>query len=318
MPYSEIGALLQRTEFDLAIVHAAPPDEQGFCSFGIACDAPGIVWPRATKRIAFLNRAMPRIPRSDAIPLEQIDFAVEIDSDLLSPQQQDTSDTIRRIARHAVNLIPDGATIQSGIGETPGAVIASLTSHKRLRAHSGIVTSEYYTLAEAGALNANVEHIGGIAWGGQDFYRWLGEQNLFAFRSIRETHGYDRIARLPRFHSIGSALEVDLAGNINLEWRGGRRVSSVGGAPDYIRGAAASPGGLAIIALPSIAANGASRIVSRLLHVSIAPPIMAVVTEYGAVRLDGISGKARADALIAIAAPEHRDALASKARGAQG
>jgi len=312
MPYSQIGELLGHTDFDLAILHTAPPDANGLLSFGIACETPGIVWSRARKRIAFLNRSMPRIPRSEAIPLTQVDLAIEIEATLLSPPPHGSrSDTLEAIARNAAHLVSDGAVIQSGIGEAPGAVIAGLKDHKRLRAHSGIITPDYRLLADAGALDLNAEHVAGIAWGGPDFYRWLEQPGLFSFRSVFETHGHDRIAALPRFTSIGSALEVDLAGNINLEWRGGRRVSSVGGAPDFIRGAAASPGGLAIIALPATARNGASRIVPRATSAWTETQAgIAVVTEYGVARLRGLCAAARGEALIAIAAPQHRAALA--------
>jgi acyl-CoA hydrolase len=312
MPYSGIGALLGRTDFDLAILHTALPDENALCSFGIGCDAPSIVWPRARKRIVFLNRTMPRIPRSDAIPLDCADLRIEISEPLLSPLRQNAgSDILAAISRNAAALIPDGAVIQSGIGEAPGAIVAALTSHKGLRVHSGIITSDYRALAESGALDMDAEHIAGIAWGDGGFYEWLEKPGLFSFRSILETHSRDRIAALSSFTSIGSALEVDLGGAINLEWRGQRRVSSVGGAPDYIHGAAASPGGLAIIALPSTAGNGASRIVPRLAQTSVTSADIAVVTEHGAVRLKGLPLTARAEALIGIAAPQHRPTLAA-------
>lgn len=311
MPYSEIGALLSRMEFDLALLHVAPPDADRRCSFGIACDAPGIVWPRATKRIAFVNRSMPSIPRSESIRLDQLDLIVEINAPLLSLHRQSPqSETLAAIARHAAKLIPDGAAIQSGIGEAPGAIVAQLAGRQGLRVHSGIITAHYRVLAEAGALDLNAEHITGIAWGDAEFYRWLERSDVFSFRSILDTHDRARLAVVPNFISIGSALEVDLTGAINLEWRGERRVSSVGGAPDYIHGAAASPDGLAIIALPTTATNGASRIVGRLCNPSVSPTALAVVTEYGAVRLDCLSADERAAALIAIAAPQHRAALA--------
>jgi acyl-CoA hydrolase len=313
MPYSEIGALLGRTDFDLAVLHVALPDANGLCSFGIACEAPGIVWPRANKRVAFLNRRMPRIPRSEAIALDSLDLTIEIDTPLPSPAMPGPrSDTLVAIARHAADLVPDRAVIQSGIGEAPGAIIAALKDHKGLRAYSGVITPDYRLLAEAGALDMDAEHVAGIAWGDADFYRWLEAPGLFAFRSALETHGRDRLAGLASFVSIGSALEVDLGGNINLEWRGARRVSSVGGAPDFMHAARLSRSGRSIIALPAIAGNGASRIVSKLAKPSIpAEYADAIVTEYGVANLKGLTQPARAGALIAIAAPEHRGALAA-------
>ncbi len=313
MPYSEIGALLARMEFDLAILHVAPPDESGLCSFGIACEAPGLVWRNAKRRIAFVNRNMPRISRSEKIPRDQIDLVVDTDAPLLSPAPPaPRSETLEAIARNAAALVPDDAVIQSGIGEAPGAVIAGLRDHRRLRVYSGLITADYRQLADAGALDMDADHLAGIAWGDPDFYRWLETPGLFSFRSALETHGHARLAALPRFTSIGSALEVDLAGAINLEWRGARRVSSVGGAPDFIRGAAASHDGLAIIALPSTAGNGASRIVPRATgNWTKTGAGIAVVTEYGVARLKGLTPSAQGEALIAIAAPQHRAALAA-------
>jgi acyl-CoA hydrolase len=117
------------------------------------------------------------------------------------------------------------------------------------------------------------------------------------------------IAAISGFVSIGSALEVDLEGNLNLEWRAGRRISSVGGAPDFMRGAKSAQGGMSIIALPATG-GGASRIVPRISAPSVAGDLTdVVVTEHGVARLKGLTGRARAEALIAIAAPEHRGFL---------
>jgi acyl-CoA hydrolase len=163
---------------------------------------------------------------------------------------------------------------------------------------------------ESGAIDPGAENIAGVAWGDAGFYGWLS-QSGFALRSAKITHGHDELARIPGFVSIGSALEVDLSGNPNLEWRAGRRISSVGGAPDYLRGAAASAGGLSIIALPATTSSGASRIVPQLTSPSISGELVdTVVTEFGVARLKGLSPKARADAIIAVAAPDHRGFLA--------
>jgi acyl-CoA hydrolase len=318
MPYSEIATLLSRTDFDLAILHASQPDQAGHCSFGIACEAPGIVWPRAKRRVAFVNDRMPRIPGSDGIPADQLDLIVPVDAQLLSPCAPDKGPaTLARIAHTAAELIADNSIIQSGIGEAPAAIVAELGSRRGLCIHSGIVTPEYRFLADRGALDRTARHIAGIAWGGADFYAWLATAGI-AFRSAFETHDYKALGRRPRFTSIGSALEVDLEGNINLEWAGGRRVSSVGGAPDYMRAAAESAEGRSIIALPSTTRAGASRIIGRFERPSI-PASLAdiVVTEHGVASLKGLRPEDRAEALIAIAAPEHRDGLASSGAGRQ-
>jgi acyl-CoA hydrolase len=170
-------------------------------------------------------------------------------------------------------------------------------------------------LAEAGALDADRRQIAGIAWGDAGFYDWLGQSRVFEFRSILETHAHRELAKIPSFMSIGSAIEVDLSGNINLEWLGGRRISSVGGAPDYVRGALGSPGGRSIIALPSTSRGGASRIVARLEKASIpAEQADTVVTEHGVAELRGLSPERRVERLVAVAAPEHRATLATSLR----
>jgi acyl-CoA hydrolase len=307
MPYSAIGETLSAMAFDVAILHTAPPDRAGKMSFGIACDMPALVWPNAERRIAIVNQQMPTIADADCIPEGEVTLAVPINEPLqaaaTSPGR--TTGALAEISRMAAQLVPDGATIQSGIGEAPAAVVAGLRLHRGLKVHSGIITPEYRALAESGAIDPGAENIAGVAWGDAEFYRWLSLSD-FAFRSARVTHSHDTLAAIEGFVSIGSALEIDLEGNLNLEWLKGRRVSSVGGAPDYLRGAAASPGGMSIIALPATA-GGASRIVPRLGSPSVPGSLVdVVVTEHGVARLKGLSPKERAKALIAVAAPEHR------------
>ncbi len=196
------------------------------------------------------------------------------------------------IARRAAELVPDGAAIQSGIGDTPAAVISALRLHRGLRVYSGIVTPEYQQLAESGALDPDGTHHGHCL--GRRRFPELAGQSGFEFRSVLETHNHTKMAALPGFISIGSALEVDLAGNLNLEWRSGRHISSVGGAPDYIRGAAASPGGRSIIALQAASGKGASRIVPNLKAPSIPGELTdVVVTEHGVAHCAASAGRAR-------------------------
>ena len=249
MSYSEIGVTLGQASFDLAILHVAPPDAEGLCSFGVSAEVGRIVSPSAKQCIAFINARMPNVA-GDALAADDIDLAIEIDEPLLAATAPSRSAAADALARYAAALVPEYATIQSGIGEAPGAIVAALTDHRRLRIHSGLVTPEYRLLAKSGALDPDRYHVAGIAWGDADFYDWLPDSEI-TFRSVRETHFHERLAAIPNFVSIGSALEVDLEGAINLEWLGERRVSSVGGAPDFMRGAAASPGGRSIIALPS-------------------------------------------------------------------
>lgn len=311
MPYSQIGALLGSMEFDLVVLHTSPPDNAGNCSFGIACDMPSLVWPNARRKVAFLNRQMPALAGAEFIPTDALDIVVEIDEPLpgVNASSARSNAALAEISRLVAEMVPDGATIQSGIGETPAAVVAALRLHRGLRVHTGIITPEYRQLCDAGVIDTGAANVTGVAWGDAAFYKWL-LQSGFVFRSAQVTHDHATIAAIDRFVSIGSALEVDLDGNLNLEWRAGRRVSSIGGAPDFMRGAAASRGGLSVIALQSTG-GGASRIVPRLATPSVSGELAdVIVTEHGVARLKGLAPRARAEAMIAIAAPEHRHYLA--------
>jgi acyl-CoA hydrolase len=312
MPYSAIGQKLSETQFDLVVLQAAPPDDDGLCSFSVSCDTPALVWPNAKRRAVFINPNLPRLPRADAIPVNAIDIAIPTDCALPGPSRGAVrGPALAAIARIAADLIPDGAVIQSGIGEAPAAVIGALTGHRNLRIHSGIITEDYRRLSEASAL-ADIRHnCVGIAWGTTNFYDWLAESDLAQFRSIPETHGHASFVSTPGFVSIGSALEVDLFGAANLEFRAGRRISSIGGAPDYVRGAAASVAGRSILAFPSTA-RGASRIVPCLDHAQVSLPASwadTILTEHGAAEIRTLTGDKRAEALIAIAAPDHQAPL---------
>jgi len=263
-----------------------------------------------------LNQAMPALPGADAITADDIDLAIDINEPLIAPAAppaQAKSAILDAIAKFAAEIISDDAIIQSGIGDTPAAIVAALRFHRGLRVRSGIITPEYQLLAESGALDVSGENLAGVAWGGPAFYDWL-KQSGFAFASILATHSHARIAALPGFVSIGSAIEVDLAGNLNLEWRQARRISSIGGAQDFMAGAAAASNGLSIIALQA-AGGGASRIVPAIANPTISADLAdAIVTEHGVARLKGLSLHERAEALIAIADPEHRAYLSREAQ----
>ena len=318
MPYSDIGETLAQADFDLAILQVSPPDSDGQCSFGVCCDVGAIVWRRAKRRIAYINAAMPRLPRADTIPLNVIDLAILVDTPLIASATAAITLELDVIGRLVAGLIPDGAAIQSGVGQAPGAAIAALRDHRGLSIHSGLVTADYRGLAEAGAIDLGADNLMGIAYGDASFYDWLARADLGSFRAIPETHGPARLAATPNFHSINSAIEVDLSGAINLEFIDGRRVSSVGGAPDYVRGARASHGGRSIIALPSTARSGASRILPALRAGETSLPAEladTIITEHGVAELKGKSRESRAAALFAIAAPEHRDMLVNAWRG---
>jgi acyl-CoA hydrolase len=179
--------------------------------------------------------------------------------------------------------------------------------------HSGIVTDDVRTLCDAGALSSEPVHRAGIAYGSGEFYRFLEHSDLIEFAPIPGTHGCAALTARERFTAVNSAVEVDLLGQANLEWQGGRLISGVGGAPDFVRAALRCPGGRSIIALASTTKGGTiSRIVPKLHTPSVSIPRYdadTVVTEYGVAELRYLSDDDRAQALIAIAAPAHRPSL---------
>ncbi len=317
LPYSQIAAALATgPPFDLVIAQVSPPDDAGACSLGPCADFIPMVWPRARRRLAFVNPDLPRATRGPNVPFSTIDIAIDAPGAFISAGEGAPSPAQASIARTIAALIPDGAAIQSGIGGAPAAAIHALSGHRGLIVRSGMVTPGYRVLAEAGALAPDAEHITGLAMGEERFIHWACETLTFADATV--THGAAALARAGRFFAINSALEVDLFGQANLEWRDGAAVSGLGGAPDFARAARASSGGRAILALPATTERGTrSRIVARLTSPTVSLPrhdTDLVVTEYGTADLRDAGLEARAEALIAIAAPAFRDALADEWR----
>jgi len=311
MAYSHIAELMSAgPPADLAILQVTPPDAAGLCSFGPCVDFAPLVWPRAKRRLAFVNAALPRPHRGATIPFEALDVTIDAEGPFITGRDAPPSPAQDEIAQRVAALVPDGASIQTGLGGAPAAAVAKLARHRRLVIRSGMVTEGYRVLAESGALDPGADHITGLAYGSAAFMAWAAERWMFADAS--NTHGAAALAATPYFFAINSALEVDLFGQVNVEWRGGRLVSGTGGAPDFARAARLSPGGRAILAVPA-SAGPISRIVPRLETPTVSLPgsdADLVVTEHGVADMRDASLDARAEALIAIAAPEHRLRLA--------
>ncbi|MGE3143891.1 MAG: hypothetical protein AB7L65_11275, partial [Hyphomonadaceae bacterium] len=212
--YSLIAQRMAADAFDLAVLHVAPPDEAGLCSFGVACDFGPMAWPRAKRVAAFVNPAMPRLKRGPAIAFSSIDLVLEAETAPLHAPRATASEDLRAAAAHAAAFAPDGAAIQTGIGAAPAAILPFLKDRRGLRIASGMVSEEYRDLADAGALADRALHCTGIAWGGLDFYDYLAREDLTAFAVADVTHDVDMLGEIPAFISFGSALEADLFGQI--------------------------------------------------------------------------------------------------------
>lgn len=314
MAYSQVAEYLAETApIDTAILQVAPPDGDGLCSLGPCADFTPLIWRRAGRRIGLINPNLAQPARAAKIPFSAFDLAVEISAPMIEAADGPVSAEVAAIAARVVALIPDGASLQTGIGGAPAAIYEQLIHHREIVIRSGMITPGFRALAESGAL-APSGHTTGVALGTAEFYRYLGENDVIAFADARTTHGPASLAAIDRFVSVNSALEVDLFGQVNLEWRGERMVSGVGGAPDFIRAASRSPGGRSIIAVPASAGGGKiSRIVPRLTSPTSSisrNDIDTVVTEFGAAYLKHLSLDERAEALMAIADPRHQAGLA--------
>ncbi|MGY8667554.1 acetyl-CoA hydrolase/transferase C-terminal domain-containing protein [Bradyrhizobium sp. UFLA05-109] len=228
-------------------------------------------------------------------------------------------DVSRRIAAHAAGLIADGSTLQFGVGRIPDAILSSLSHARDLGIHSGLINDAVVDLIERGAVtNARKGLDAGITVtnqviGTQRLYRFVHENSAIAVRPASYTHSQGVLAQISRLVAINSALQVGLDGSVNSETLNGVAVGAIGGQLDFVRGANASPGGRAIIALPATASDGTSRIVPDVETVTTPrADVDAIVTEWGVAELRGLSLAERARRLITIAAPAHRDALSAE------
>lgn len=310
--YSAYPAYLRHRPADLAILHL-PPAADGRFSCGLAADIAENVRAFARKVAVLVNPRMPATHGGVSLSAQDADAVFDAEGPLLLPSSDTVDPAFETLAGHVAGLIADGDTLQFGIGRLPAALLRSLTDRRRLRIHSGMIIDEVAMLVEAGALAMPI--ITGIALGGAPV-RELATRKDVLFHGVDTTHDIRRLATLERFTAINSAIEVDLFGQINSEFIRGRPVSGIGGSGDFMRAARLSPGGRSIIALLS-QARGVSRIVPCLPPGAVSHPrsdIDILVTEHGHASLRELGLDARAEAIIALAAPDHRSALAESWR----
>ncbi|PJG55066.1 4-hydroxybutyrate CoA-transferase [Bradyrhizobium forestalis] len=234
-------------------------------------------------------------------------------------------DVSHRIAAHAASLIADGSTLQFGVGRIPDAILSSLTHARNLGIHSGLINDAVVDLIERGVVT-NAEKgidpgttVTNQVIGTQRLYRFVHQNRQVAVRPTSYTHAQNVLARINRLVAINSALQAGLDGSVNSEMLNGVAIGAIGGQLDFVRGANASSGGRAIIALPATASDGTSRIVANVETVTTPrADVDAILTEWGVAELRGCGLAERARRMIAIAAPEHRDALSAQLRGCAG
>ncbi|MBP3979463.1 acetyl-CoA hydrolase/transferase family protein [Acidovorax sp. JG5] len=320
--YSHLAGLIRAgvLPVDVVLLQVSPPDEEGRYSLGLAQEYLPAALEQARVVIGEVNPAIPWTHGS--VHLQAGDFALLIDAEHPPLEQSRASPgpVEQAIARHVAGLIEDGATLQLGIGNLPEAVLAALHKHRDLGLHSGAVGDGIAALAEAGVLtNARKSvdtgvGIGGILMGSEKLRRWAHRNPQLELRGTDYTHDPEVLAASHKLAAINAAIEVDLTGQINAEVAAGVYVGAVGGAVDFLRGAARSHGGLPIVALPATA-KGKTRIVARLSGPVSTPRSDAglIVTEHGVADLRGQTLSRRVRRLIDIAAPEHREDLERQA-----
>ena len=305
---------------DLVLIQVAPPDADGMCSLGLSVDFVPLILDAAKVVVAEVNAAMPSPPGSPKIPYDRLDYAVPTDRALPEMPTGDLPAVIATIGAKVAELIDDGSCIQIGIGKVPAAILTCLKDRRDLGLHGGMVTDEVADLVDAGSLNGSRKSIDtnyiicGAAMGTSRVFEWAANRADVQFRGADYTHNVPVVAQIDNFVSINSTLEVDLTGQANSETVGGRQISGTGGLVDFVRGARMAKNGRSILALSATAAKGTiSRIVPALGSGAVVScpraDIDFVVTEYGAARLKDKSIDERAEALIAIAAPNFQAEL---------
>jgi acetyl-CoA hydrolase len=318
--------LLFRTQMpiDVALIHVSPPDEHGFCSFGIEVGVTKTAAEVANVVIAEVNPRMPRTLGDSFIHISKIDYMVEVDYALPEVHMADPSPIQTEIARHVATLIDNGSTLQTGIGGIPDAVLRFLGDRSNLGIHTELFSDGVIELVELGVINneAKTLHPGkivaGFVLGTQHLYEFIHDNPIVEMHPTEYVNDPFRIAQNDKMVSINSAIEIDLTGQVCADSIGHRFYSGVGGQVDFVRGAGRSKGGKPIIALPSTTRDGkTSRIVWQLKPgagvVTTRNDIHYVVTEFGIAYLRGKTIRERAQALINIAHPDFREELEAKA-----
>lgn len=309
---------------DVVLVQVSLPGPEGRFSLGVTVGSTIDAVRSAPLVIAQVNRQMPYTFGAGELRRDEIDVLVEMDGPLIELRRGEPGAEAQAIARHALTQIPDGATLQFGIGAVPEALMGLLAARRELGIHSGMIGDGIADLVDGGAItNTRKAFDQGVCVtaeiiGTRHLFDWVHRNPLVRTAPASYTHGVPVIARCSNFVSIQSALQVALDGSINAESIGPRQIAGPGGQPDYAEGAAAARGGIAIHALPATAARGKlSRIVPRLEAGAIitTPRYLAdrIVTEFGVAQLRGRTLAQRAEGLRAIAHPDFRTGLLARA-----
>lgn len=318
---SEVPILLRRKviPIDVALISVSPPDRHGFCSLGVSVDISKAAAESARTVIAQVNKHVPRTHGDSLIHIDDIDYLVHCNEHLPEIKAPDLDGHFKKIGENVASLIEDGATIQTGIGKIPDAVLPCLTGHKDLGVHTEIFSDGIIPLVEKGVITGRYKkkHRGRIitsfVLGSRKLYDFVDDNPLVELLESDYVNDTHVIRQNPKMVAINSAIEVDITGQVCADSIGKQIFSGVGGQMDFIRGASLSEGGRPVIALPSVTKTGESRIVTFLKEgagvVTTRAHVHYIVTEWGVANLYGKTLKQRAHAMINISHPDHREAL---------
>jgi acyl-CoA hydrolase len=309
-----------RVPLDAAILQLSPPDSHGLCTLGTSVEAARAAADSAKMILAEINLQMPRTHGNAFVPFEKVKAFTVTDRPLLEHHIEPEGPVEAAIGKLVAGLVEDGSTLQAGIGGIPNAVLRRLTDKRDLGVHTEMFSDGMLDLWEAGAITNRLKATGtgrivtSFVTGTRRVFDFVNDNPLVEFLPCDRTNDTLTIHRNPRVVAINSALSIDLTGQVCADSLGHRIYSGIGGQIDFMRGAARSPGGKPVIALPSTAAGGkVSRIVPALEPgsgvVTTRGHVHYVVTEHGVANLHGLTIRERGEALIAIAHPDMRGEL---------
>lgn len=307
-------------KIDVALIQVSPPDKYGCMSMGVGIDCTLTAARYARHVIAEVNPRMPRTLGDSFLHIQDVSALVEVEHELPELTGEPPDEIQRRIGENVAGLIPDGATLQMGIGAIPDSVLSCLTDHKNLGMHTEMFSDGVIPLIERGVMNGirKTLHTGklvsGFVLGTRRVFDFIDDNPYFEFHPTRYVNSPHIIAQNDKMVAINSALQVDLTGQVCSDSIGTRPYSGFGGQVDFIRGAAHSRGGKPIIALPSTAKGGTISRIAPVLDpgagvVTSRADVHYVVTEHGVAYLHGKTLRQRAEALISVADPKFRDQL---------
>ncbi len=319
---SEIPKLFDKgiLPLDVALVHVSPPDKHGFCSLGVSVDVARSAVKNSTYVIAQVNPQMPRTHGDGLIHVREINAIVETDQPLPEVNYKESiTATEIEIGKHCASLVEDGSTLQLGIGAIPDAVLQQLYLHKDLGIHSEMFSDGVIDLLQKGVITNRYKQkhrqkvVAAFAIGSRMLYDFVDDNPQFSFLEADYVNDTSVIRKNPKVVAINSAIEIDITGQVCADSIGTQQFSGVGGQMDFIRGAALSQDGKAIIAMSSTTRQGHSKIVPWLKPgagvVTTRANVHYVVTEYGIANLFGKNLRQRAHALLQIAHPNHQEWL---------